>query len=406
MLGMDSHLAKSAAPENFGTQVAGAYDYYLQGLGYLQNYDREENLSSAIQVFERALAFDRNYALAYAGLGQAYWQRYLNQKQPESLQKSRDACQKAIQLDSQLPAAHACLGNLYLGTGNYADAAREFSFVLRDEATNDAAYKGLADAYVHLGKPADAESTYKRAIALRPHYWAAYNWLGAFYYFQARFPEATQMFRQVVALAPDNFRGFYNLSASLTDEGKYDEAVTAAQRSLAIQPSDYGFTNLGNAYFFLRRYDESIHAYERATQLSPNDPLVWWNLGDGYYWAPGRRNDSIPAYRNCIKLSSQELQLNTKDSGMLSILAYCTAMLGQRDPALKALHQAFRVSPSDPNLSLRAALVYNQFGDHEQTLHWLCQAHANGVSLNRIRDYPNFEPLHSDPQFQNLLQGK
>jgi len=405
LLGMNSGLIKSVAAENYGTQVAGAYDYYLQGLGYLQNYEREENLSSAIQVFQRALALDRNYALAYAGLGQAYWQRYLNQKQPESLQQSRNACQKAIQLDTKLPAAHACLGNLYQGTGNYADAAREFSSVLQDEPTNDAAYRGLADAYVQLGKLADAESTYKRAIALRPHYWATYNWLGAFYYFQARFPEASTMFRQVVALAPDNYRGFYNLSASLTDEGKYDDAISAARRSIDIVPSDYGYTNLGNAYFFQRRYDETIRAYEQASQLSPNDPLVWWDLGDGYYWAPGRRSDSVPAYRNCVKRASQGLQLNPKDSDQLSFVAVCSAMLGDKDVALQALQEALRFYPGNPNLSFRAALVYNQLGDREQTLHWLAKSHSDGVSLHRIRDYPNFDPLHSDPQFQNLLQG-
>jgi len=405
MLGMDAHLA-SIASENYGTQVPGAYDYYLQGIGYLQNYEREENLSSAIQVFERALTLDQNYALAYAGLGQAYWQRYQNQKQPEALQQSRNACQKALQLDAQLPAAHTCLGNLDLGTGSYADAAREFSFVLQAEPTNDAAYKGLADAYVRMDKLADAESTYKRAIALRPHYWATYNWLGAFYYFQARFSEASAMFRQVVALAPDNSRGFYNLSASLTDEGKYDEAISAAQHSLAIQPSDYGYTNLGNAHFFQRRYDDAVRAYEQAAQLSPNDALVWWNLGDGYYWAQGRRGDSPSAYRNCVKLASQELQLDPKDSGKLGILAICSAMLGERSAALNVLHKAFLVSPDDPNLSFRAALIYNQFGDREQTLHWLAKSHAGGFPLNRIRDYPNFDPLHSDPRFENLLQAR
>ena len=405
MLGMNSATARATASGNYGTQVAGAYDYYLQGLGYLQNYDREENLASAIQLFDRALSLDHNYAPAYAGLGRAHWHRYLNLKQPESLQRSRDACQKAIQLDAQLPAAHACLGNINLGTGNYADAAREFSSVLQDEPTNDDAYKGLADSYLRMGKLADAESTYKNAIALRPHYWATYNWLGVFYYVQARFPEASAMFRQVVALAPDNHRGFYNLSASLTDEGKYTEAVEAAQRSIAITPSDYGYTNLGNAYFFQHRYDETIRAYELAAQLSPNDALPWWNLGDGYYWAPGRRGDSVPAYQKCVKLASQELQLNPNDSDRLSILAICNAMLGQKDAAFEALHEAFRVFPDDPNLSFRAALIYNQFGDHERTLFWLAKSRAAGFSTSRIRDYPNFLSLHSDPRFQALLRA-
>ena len=88
MLGLDARLKQHGEEDTYRTQVAGAYDYYLQGRGYLQNYDREENLDSAIQVFHRALALDQNYAPAYAGLGEVYWQKYLINKQPEWLKKS------------------------------------------------------------------------------------------------------------------------------------------------------------------------------------------------------------------------------------------------------------------------------------------------------------------------------
>ena len=67
MLGMDTRLAERAEQEPHRTQVAGAYDYYLQGVGYLQNYDRRENVDNAIQVFQRSLGLDKNYALAHAG---------------------------------------------------------------------------------------------------------------------------------------------------------------------------------------------------------------------------------------------------------------------------------------------------------------------------------------------------
>ena len=171
----------------------------------------------------------------------------------------------AKQLDPQLPAAHACLGNLAVASGNYVEAASEFSVVLQHEPTSDAAYKGLANAYEHMGKLREAESTYKQAISVRPHYWATYNWLGAFYYNQARVHEASEMFCQVVALAPDSIRGYSNLAASLMDEGLYDEALRAAQRSIEIQPSDYAYSNLASAYFFEQRYDDAILAFEKAT---------------------------------------------------------------------------------------------------------------------------------------------
>ena len=407
MLGMDTRASSLGEHYPHGTQVAGAYDYYIQGRGYLQNYDREENLNSAIQVFQRALELDKNYALAHAGLGEAYWQKYRLNKLPQWLGQSRDSCHAANRLDPQLPAAHACLGNLSIATGNYGDAAKEFSLVLQNEPTNDAAYKGLADAYERMGKLQEAESTYKQAIALRPHYWAPYNWLGVFYYNQSRSHEASEMFRQVVALSPDCIRGYFNLSASLTDEGLYDDSIRAAQRSIEIQPSDYGYSNLANALFFQKRYLEAVPAYERAIQYAPNNPLLWWNLADGYYWAPGRRNDSFPAYRHCVDLAIQDLKSNPDDiTEKFGILATCQAMLGQKDAALAALNRGFRLAPDHPSLLFHAALVSVQFHDHEGTLRLLTKCLGAGYPQARIRDYPNFDSLRSDPRFQDLFRSK
>jgi tetratricopeptide (TPR) repeat protein/TolB-like protein len=406
MLGMDSRLNERPARESHGTQVAGAYDYYLQGRGYLQNYDRQENLDSAIQVFQHALALDKNYALAYAGLGEAFLQKYNSDKLPRSLEQSRDSCHTANQLDPQLPAAHACLGNLSVATGNYADAANEFSLVLQNEPTNDAAYKGLADAYKHLGKLRDAESTYKQAIALRPHYWATYNWLGVFYYGQGRVHEASEMFRQAVSLAPDCIRGYSNLAASLMDEGLYNEALRAAQRSIEVQPSDYAYSNLASAFFFQKRYDDAIRAFEKATAYSPNDPLLWWNLGDAYYWAPGRRKDSPSAYQRCADLASRQLKQNPNDSDKLGALAVCQAMLAQKNAAFASLNRAFRLAPEDPSLLFDAALVHVQFDELDEALRLLTKCRAAGFPQPKIRDYPNFQSFHSNPQFQQLLRSQ
>jgi serine/threonine protein kinase/tetratricopeptide (TPR) repeat protein len=405
MLGISTPSGKLGNLGRHGTQIAGAYDYYLQGRGYLQDYDREQNLESAIQVFQRALELDKNYAPAYAGLGEAYWQEYRANKLPQWLQQSRDACRSANRLDARLPSAHACLGNLSFATGNYADAVREFSAVLQNEPTNDAAYKGLADSYEQLGTLPQAEGTYKQAIALRPHYWATYNWLGVFYYHQARFHEASEMFRQVVALAPDSVRGHFNLGASLMDEGLYDESIRASQRSIEIQPSDYGYMNLANALFFLQRYEEAISAYQQSIRYSRNDPLPWWGLGDGYYWASGRRNESAAAYQTCSAIASQELVTNSKDSFAYGVLAICQAMLGQKKSALDALSRGFQLAPADPFLMFQAALVYNQFDQADESLRWLSRCRSAGYPLNKIRDYPNFQSLRSDSRFQTLLQA-
>jgi serine/threonine protein kinase/tetratricopeptide (TPR) repeat protein len=406
MLDLEIQRPQRVALESHGTQVVGAYDYYLQGRGYLQNYDRVENVDSAVQIFERALSLDPGYTLAYAGLGDAYWKKYEINKQPFWIEKSREACQHALRLDGGLSSAHACLGTLAAGTGNYQDAVRDFGRAAEAEPTNDVAVRGLADAYGHLGKLGEAEKTYLRAIGLRPHYWAGYSWLGVFYYHQARFREAADMFRQVVALAPDSFRGYSNLGATYVEQARYAEAIKVLEQSIAIRPSDYGYTNLGNAYFFLRRYEDADRAYEQAVKLTENDSLLWWNLGDGYYWTPGKRAQSTAAYRKGIAVAKEELRVNPNSSDSYGVLAVCYGMLGERQPALDALRRGLELSPADQFLLYQAALVYNQFGKSDEAINWLQKSVDAGRTRSRLRDYPNFDPLWANPRAQEFLREK
>jgi len=389
-----------------GTQVASAYDFYLQGLGYLQDYDKKENIENAAKVFDTALQLDSRYAGGYAGRGEAYWKMYESSKDPRWIDSSRRDCEHSLALNKQLASAHVCLGTVYSGTGHYEDAVSQFESAVMIEPTNDDAYRGLADAYESLGKLADAEKTYRRAIELRPHYWAGYSWLGAFYYYHARYTEAASMFSQVIALAPDSIRGYFDLGATYNSQGRYTDAIGMLQHSIAIRPTAVAYTNLGNAYFYLRRYDEAAGTYEEAVKLRQTDYVLWWNLADGYYWAPGKRAQSVEAYRKTISLANERLRVNPRDAYALGVLAYCHAMLGERKPALQYLQAGLKLAPQDSEMRFKAALVYNQFADIGNALSWLKSALASGLSVAVVRDTPNFDSLRPDPRFQELMQAK
>jgi tetratricopeptide (TPR) repeat protein len=391
---------------NHGTEVPGAYDFYLQGRGYLQDYDKTENLDSAITVFQRAIALDPNYALAHAGLGETYWQKYLASKDSQWVQSARHSCELALNAAGQLAAAFVCLGRLESGTGEYEKAVEEFGRAVAADPTSDDAYRGLADAYERLNKPAEAERTYRRAIELRPQYWAGYNFLGAFYYHQARYSEAASMFSQVVALAPDSFRGYSNLGTTYYYEGFYAEAIGALRRSIAIRPTDAAYSNLGSANFYLRHYDEAAKAYEEAVKLSPKDYILWWNLGDGYYWAPGKRPQAAQAYRQANLLASEALRVNRRNAYALGVLAYCDAMLGDQKRALDYLNEGLQMAPKDSEMRFKAALVYTQLGEVTQGLDWLKKSLDVGFSPTIVRDTPNFDALRLDPRFETLITAK
>ena len=385
-----------------GTAEPQAYDLYLQGRGYLQDFHKPENLESAIQVFQQALKRDPNYALAYAGLGEAYWHSYELSHERSWVENALAACQKSILLGRDNPAGHICLGTAFNGTGNYEQAAEQFRIAVKLNPSEEAAYRGLAAAYERLEKPADAENTYKEAIQLRPDYWGVYNYLGLFYWKQGRYREAESMFSKVVQLEPDNVRGYSNLGSMLLLQGRYQEAVPKLERSVAIRPNADVYSNLATAFFYLHRYDEAAHAYEEAARLDPHSYLIQGNLGDVYYWTLGRRADAMNAYRRAVQLATEESQVNPRDAYVLGDLARYEAMLGDRTAASQDIQRGLELSPNNPEVLFEAALVHNQFGQTAKTIEYLGKSLKAGYSVATIRDEPLLKNLHENARFIRL----
>jgi serine/threonine-protein kinase len=387
-----------------GTTEPAAYDFYLQGRGYLQDYVKLENVENAIKVFNQALAKDPGFGAANAGLGEGYWRKYQLTHSKVWADAAVEQCQKGAARDASLSAAHICLGRVFTGTGRYEKAVEEYRRGVELEPTNDSAYGGLAYVYEQLNQVDAAEKTFKQAIAVRPNYWATYNWLGLFYQRHARYEDAIAMYLQVVSLAPDSFTGYYNLGGVRILQGKYSEAIPLLQRSLEIRKTADATSNLGAAYFQLHSYAESATAFEQSTKLDPQNYLIWGNLGDAYYWAPGRRAESMEAYAKAIALGNEKLRVNPRDAEVLSSLAMYHAMRGERKPALDNLEAALRLNPKNPGLIFNAGIVYQQLGDTQRALDALEKAVAAGISPATLRDTPNFDGLRANPRFLKLIQ--
>jgi tetratricopeptide (TPR) repeat protein len=391
-----AHVRADTKPE--------AYQHYLRGLGYLQEYQKPENIQSAIAEFGQALQVDSNYARAYAGMGEAYWLGFDESNRTNDWITLAEAnCKKALALMPDSAEGHSCLGDVYNGQGQYQMAADEFQKALAQDKSQVSALRGLADAYEKLGNLNAAEATYRQAINLRPQYWAGYNWLGGFYFRQARYEDAVQMFQQVVKLTPQNFQGYSNLGALLTVEGKYSESIQVLQRSLEIRPTLEAYSNLGTAFFALRRFSEAAQTYQQGLKLDDRDSLIWGNLGDALYWAPGRRPEAAGAYRHAISLATAKLQINPKDSTVLAFRATYNAMADDKGAALADLQQAQQLTPADANVNFRAALVYNHLGDSLRCLASLEKAVDAGYPASAIRDTPDFDHLRDNPRVRQLL---
>jgi serine/threonine protein kinase/tetratricopeptide (TPR) repeat protein/TolB-like protein len=382
-----------------------AYQYFVQGRGYLQDSRKPENLTSAEIVFKQALKVDPSFGQAEAGLGESYWLKYQLSKQKQWIAPAQQACTKAVELGNAGAEGHMCLGLLEDGTGEYEKAAEQFQQAVQLEPANDRAYTSLAGAYQHLNHPDKAEETYKRAIAVRPQYWHGYSYLGAFYFAQAEYEKAASVFRRATELAPDSYDAFNNLGVALLYDGKDDEARQAFERSLALRPTRDAYNNVAVAQFHLHRFKDSAQNFKEALKLAPGDYQKWGNLGDSYYYG-GDAPSAKEAYQKAIALAEPQLRVNPRDAGILGDLASYYSMLGDRTQALTYLDRSLQLGQGDKDLLLNAAVVYNQLHETGPALEWLGKALAAGYSRSVVATGAPFDNLHDNPRYQALMQQK
>ena len=389
--------------QQHGTTIAGAFDLYTRGLGDLENYTDPAAMESAIENFSRAIALDGSYAYAYAGLGEAYWNKYQIDHQATYMTKAREACQHALSLNGSLAAGHVCMGNLLVSSGKYENASLEFRRALTAEPTNDDAYRGLGAAYERLGRWQDAEQTYRRAIELRPHYWAGYSWLGHFYTAQGRYQEAVEQFDHAAAVSPDNSAVYHSLGGLYIFMGRYDDAIHALQRAIALRPSFEAYANLGEAYMRLRHFDDASAAYQQAMTLNSRDFRAVGYLAEAYYWG-GKHDQARPLYGHAIQMADEKLKVNPKDADAHVLLAEYHARLGEADPARQHMRAALNIHPDDPETMFFAALVENQLGNRTGAIRWLNDAVHQGYSRAEVNAAVDFDNLRDDPAFHSLVQ--
>ena len=238
----------TAADDNAAT-VPGIYELLLQGQGYLQRFDRPENIDTAIDLFESASRKDQDFAPAFAGLCRAYWYRYKHLKHLDAADVAIEHCNHALELDPSLAQVHATLGYAHSEQGRYREAVADFDRALDLDPRNVEAHHGLARAYEAFGRPEEAENTLRRAIGIRPRYWDGYNRLGLFYYRQGHYQEAADQMRQAVRLTPD-VHGYVNLGTMLYFSENFAEAKAMFRRAAELDPNQHrAFFNLASLSF-------------------------------------------------------------------------------------------------------------------------------------------------------------
>ena len=288
-----------------------AYQLYLKGRALLNR--RGASIPLALEQFQRAVELDPEYALAWAGIADAFTVfGYYGAARPENMRAlAIDAAHKAITLDPNSAEAHTALACALL-------------FYRLD--------------------PRGAEREFQIALGLNPHYVQGRCWYALFMlqWTYGRIEEGLAEARRALDSDPLSSYALTIYAIALAMAGKGDEAIATARRSCEADPDSYlAIWALGQAYAWSGQPDAAAATHQQGAERAKS-PFSLAPLASALARA-GRPADALAVHEELTAHATREYVAP-------SFLALSAAAAGLRDDALAFAAQAWAIR--DPFLCL------------------------------------------------------
>jgi adenylate cyclase len=240
------------AIQNVATSDARAYDFYLRGRSYMFTMTQRD-YEHAIGMFNQAISLDAKYALAYAGIADAYSHmfRYADASRANA-EKAMQASEQAIALDPDSAEARASRGLAMFISEKYEEAEREFS----------------------------------KAIELNPNLFEAYYYFGLANTSQGKFERAADMYLKAIKVSPTDYQPVVFLGQAYASlNRKHDEmkarlsSLDLIDRHLRMNPHDTrALCMAANQLSNVGEMEKGKEMAEEALARGENEPLVLYNI--------------------------------------------------------------------------------------------------------------------------------
>jgi|SRR5215472_15455494 len=328
-----------------------------------------------------------------------------------SLNPQEEAALKSIKVVN--PEAYVSyLKGRYFWNKRTADALKAavayFNQAIEEDPKYARAYSGLADTYALLGDwqyavmaPKEALPKAKaaaiKALELDSTLGEAHNSL-AFCLdgFDWDFESAEKEFRRAIELNPGYATAHHWYAWHLALVGRNTEAIVEMRNAQNLDPLSLIINaDLAELLVIAHFYDESIQQSRKTVEMDPNFGLAHNQLAQAYLQKQNTK-EAIAELQKAIRLSGDCPTCTAN-------LARAYAAAGKRDETLRLLSDLKKRSNPTYSYASEIATVYAALGDKDQAMRWLENGYEErfnpGVLLR-----PGFDPLRSDPRFQDLLR--
>src|SRR6266566_4891567 len=301
--------------------------------------------------------------------GRYFW----NKRTADSLKVALAYFNQAIEEDPKFAQAYSGLADTYalLGDWQYAVMTPKEALPKAKAAAIKALEldRALGEAHNSLAFCLDgfdwdfdsAGKEFRRAIELNPGYATAHHWYAWHLALLHRYDEAIAEMRKAENLDPLSLIINADLAELLALAHSYDESIRQSRKTIEMDPNfGLAHNHLGQAYLQNQMYDEAAAELQKAVHLSGNSPTCIANLARAYVAS------------------------------------------GNRSEATKLLNGLKKRSNPGYSHASEIAVIYAALGDTDQAMNWLEKGYEErfnpGVLLR-----PGFDPLRSDPRFEDLL---
>jgi tetratricopeptide (TPR) repeat protein len=262
-----------AALAERGTESIDAYNSYLLGR-YYWNKRTPDGLWSAVEAFEEAIEHDPDYALAYAGLADAYsvMAPYGFEAARVLFPRAKAAALEAMARDEDLAAAHRSQAAIqYAYDWDWEAAERSFRRALELDPDNAFAHYWYSVLLDGLGRTAEAEAMVLRARQLDPLAQQIGTGAGNHYLGARDFEVAVRVYEEVLEIDSDFLGARVALGSVLLAQGRYEEALQGTQHYEGLH---WGYVlNRVQAFWGLQRRDEALALVAQAR--AEVDSVYW-----------------------------------------------------------------------------------------------------------------------------------
>ncbi len=403
-----------------------AFELYLRAKEIIETYldlqDVRGSVMQALQWLDEATQRDPTFVLAYCYSARAHNLLYFYDldSTPVQVRLAEAALQAALRLRPDSAEAHFAAADYYFRCHRDYVRARSELEIARPGLPNNTPLFILA-GYMsrRQNRWAEGERDFQTAVQLDPRNPNAYNLLSDTYILERKFPEARQSYLRVLASGQSTpvllIRGAQIQFAGFGHAEPLREALAKAPAGLDI----------GGGTTPLRVWQALIrHDYAEAQRLLAISPREEFQDVDFTFYYPkawyeaiiartkGNQETARAAYQKVRGILVKRLEVKPEHARTIAVLAQVDANLGKQELAVSEAQHAVDLMPVskdayDAPLVLEGqAQVYTWTNQPDRAIELLQKlvSMPGYISYGYLKNYPSWDPLRSDPRFQEICQ--